>query len=264
MRQTGMEQSDGKQTDMRQSDGKQTDMRQTDRKQTDRRQADTEQTNRKKNKMGIWVGCGIFCILSVFISVWYAVTFQDSRLVAPMDFRDYVFRAEDLPMLVSVSLTCIYVLAVVIGLFVQSGKRRGQAKEAGVTRRIHPRLGLLGMLGFLGFVGFSTYPIDGTVFPFAFFLFFGFFYEGKMSETFMDERFRENVIRARLKAYRITVSMMFAALIILCRGKLFGSLEYTLIAVIITLSLALALGIFLSEYLLYRYDHDDQMEDGEE
>ena len=32
----------------------------------------------------------------------------------------------------------------------------------------------------------------------------------------------------------------------------------------IVLSLTLALGIFLPEYLLYRYDHDDQTEEGGE
>ena len=85
-----------------------------------------------------------------------------------------------------------------------------------------------------------------------------------MSGTFMDERFRENIARAKLKAYKIAFGVMLIALIILCQGKLFGNLEYTLIASIITLSLALALGIFLSEYLLYRYDHDDQAEEGEE
>ena len=85
-----------------------------------------------------------------------------------------------------------------------------------------------------------------------------------MSGTFMDERFRENIARAKLKAYKITFGVMLIALIILCQGKLFGNLEYTLIASIITLSLAFALGIFLSEYLLYRYDHDDQAEEGEE
>ena len=47
-------------------------------------------------------------------------------------------------------------------------------------------------------------------------------------------------------------------------GKLFGNLEYTLVAAIIILSLALGLGIFLSEYLLFRYDHDDQAEEGGE
>lgn len=40
--------------------------------------------------------------------------------------------------------------------------------------------------------------------------------------------------------------------------------EYALIATIIILSLALGLGIFLSEYLLYRYDHDDQADESEE
>ena len=65
-----------------------------------------------------------------------------------------------------------------------------------------------------------------------------------MSGTFMDERFCENADRARLKAYRITFGVMFAALVILCQGKLFGSLEYTLIVVIIVLSIALALGMF--------------------
>ena len=50
------------------------------------------------------------------------------------------------------------------------------------------------------------------------------------------------------------------ALLILCQGKLLGSLEYTLIATIIVLSLTLALGIFLPEYLLYCYDHDDRIE----
>ena len=47
-------------------------------------------------------------------------------------------------------------------------------------------------------------------------------------------------------------------------GKLFGNLEYTLVAAIIILSLALGLGIFLSEYLLFRYDHDDQAEESGE
>lgn len=83
-----------------------------------------------------------------------------------------------------------------------------------------------------------------------------------MSGTFMDERFRENAVRAQLSALKVTCSIIFVTLIVLCQGKLFGNLNYTLIAVIILLSLALALGIFLSEYLLYRYDHDDNF--GEE
>ena len=221
----------------------------------------------KTNKMKIWIGCGIVCVFSVLLSLWYAITFNDSRLVVPMDFKNYVFEIRDLPMIVSVSLTCVYLVALFVMLFIHAGKKQRQAEEAGITRKINPKLGCLGVLGFLGFAGFWTYSVDGTVFPFAFFLFFGFFgfyYEGKMSGTFMDERFRENIACAKLKAYKITFGVMLIALIILCQGKLFGNLEYTLIASIITLSLALALGIFLSEYLLYRYDHDDQAEEGEE
>ena len=221
----------------------------------------------KTNKMKIWIGCGGVCVLSVFLSLWYAIAFNDSRLVVPMDFKNYVFEIRDLPMIVSVSLACIYLVALFVMLFIHAGKKQRQAEETGITRKINPKLGCLGVLGFLGFAGFWTYSVDGTVFPFAFFLFFGFFgfyYEGKMSGTFMDERFRENIARAKLKAYKITFGVMLLALIILCQGKLFGNLEYTLIASIITLSLALALGIFLSEYLLYRYDHDDQAEESEE
>ena len=221
----------------------------------------------KTNKMKIWIGCGLFCVLSVLFSSWYAVAYNDSRLVAPMDFKNYVFEIRDLPMIVSVSLTCIYLVALFAMLFIHAGKKQRQAEETGATRKINPKLGCLGVLGFLGFTGFWTYSVDGAVFPFAFFLFFGFFgfyYEGKMSGTFMDERFRENIARAKLKAYKIAFGVMLITLIILCQGKLFGNLEYTLIASIITLSLALALGIFLSEYLLYRYDHDDQAEESEE
>lgn len=220
----------------------------------------------KKNKVKIWVGCGIFCIAAVLLSGWYAVVFNDSRLVVPMDFGSYSFRPKDLPMLLSVSLFCVYMFALFIQLFIQIGKNKKHIAETNMTRRVDPRWGFLGLLGFFGLAGFWTYSVNGAVFPFVFFIFFGFFgffYEGKMSETFMDERFRENAARAQLTSYKITFKITLIVLIILCRGKLFGSMEYTLMAVIIALSLTLALGIFLQEYLLYRYDHDDHMEEGE-
>ena len=220
----------------------------------------------KKNSVRVWVGCGIFCIAAVLLSVWYAVTFNDSRLVVPMDFESYAFTPRDLPMIVSILLACVYVLALFIRLFISIGKKRRDPAASNTTRRLNPKLGLLGLLGFLGFAGFWTYSITGDVSPFVFLLFFGFFgffYEGKMSGTFMDERFRENAARAQLTSYKITFKITLIVLIILCRGKLFGSMEYTLMAVIIVLSLTLALGIFLQEYLLYRYDHDDHMEEGE-
>ncbi len=217
----------------------------------------------KKNKAKIWAGCGVFCILAMLASIWYAVTFNDSRLVVPMDFGSYSFIPKDLPMILSVSLTCVYAIALVVSIL----KGQKALASANTTRKLTPKLGFLGLLGFLGFSGFWTYSVSGDVFPFAFFLFFGFFgffYEGKMSGTFMDERFHEEAARAQLNAYRITFNITLAALIILCQGKLFGSLEYTMIATVIVLSFTLALGIFLPKYLLYRYDHDDRIDEGEE
>ena len=219
-----------------------------------------------KKKTKLLVGSGIFCILFLLSSVWYAVTFNGSRLVAPMDFSSYTFQIRDLPMLLSVSLFCIYVLVLFVSLAVHGSRRARVDRQRGCTRTIDPKLGLLGFLGFLGFAGFWTYQLDKSVFPFLFFIFFGFFgfyFEGKMSGTLMDERFRENAARAQLASSRVSLSLIFLSLILLCQGKLLGSLEYTLIAVLILLSLALALWSFLSSYLLYRYDHDEQdLDDG--
>ena len=220
-----------------------------------------------KKTVKLMIGCGVSCVLLLVISSWYSIQWNDSRLVAPMDFGSYVFQATDLPMLLSIFLTCLYVLALFVMLFGYTRTNRRQAGAKHITRRLNPRWGLLGLLGLLGFTGFWTYSFNGSVFPLVFFLFFGFFgfyYEGKMAGTFMDERFRENAVRASLKASNISLSIIFVALIFLCQGGIFRNLDYTLIATIIVLSLALALRIFLSEYLLYRYDHDGQADDSGE
>lgn len=133
-------------------------------------------------------------------------------------------------------------------------------KKSNYTRALNPKLGFLGFFGFLGFAGIWTYLRDGSIEPFVFFLFFGFFgffYEAKVSSTFMDERFRENMAKAEAKANRIAVVIVHISLIFLSQGRLFGSNEYTLIAFIVVLSLAMALRLFLCPYLLYKYDHDD-------
>ncbi len=218
----------------------------------------------KKTKL--WIGCGIFSVLFLLASSWYAITFNDSRLVAPMQGH-YTFQIKDLPMILSVSLICVYVIALFITLILHADKMRRQQEKSNSTRKLNPKLGLLGLLGLLGFGGFWTYSVNGTVFPFLFFVFFGFFgfyFEGKMSGTFMDERFRENATRASLKASNISFTIIFIALIVLGQGKLFSNLDYTLIAILITVSLILALRIFLAEYLLYRYDYDDRADESEE
>ena len=65
-------------------------------------------------------------------------------------------------------------------------------------------------------------------------------------------------------ANRIALTIIFIATLILGQGKLVGNMEYTFIAYIIVISLAIALDLFLSEFLLYRYDHDDLVDGSED
>ena len=92
----------------------------------------------KKNQAKLWLGCGIFCTAAMLLSVWYAVTFNDSRLVTPTDLGSYTFTPKDLPMLLSVSLFCIYVFALCLLLLVNIRKRKRSPAGANITRRIDP------------------------------------------------------------------------------------------------------------------------------
>lgn len=85
-----------------------------------------------------------------------------------------------------------------------------------------------------------------------------------MSNTFQDERYMENKIKAQLTANKTALIIIFIATLILGQGKLMGNLEYTLIALVIVMALSLALELFLQEYLLYRYDNDEQFNESEE
>ena len=209
---------------------------------------------------------GAVCLLLLGGSTWYAVRFNGSRLVVPMDFSTYVFRPQDLPMILSMLLLILYVLCLA-GLLVRwaFAEKRRQAGSP-VTRTINPKLGFLGFLGFLGLGGFWTYGVDGSIFPFLFFTFFGFFgffYEGKLSNTLMDERYLENRRRARATADRTALTIIFLSALALSQGRLWGGGDTMLIAHIILVSLAMGLDVFLGEFLLYRYDHDDPVEEGD-
>lgn len=118
-----------------------------------------------KRTVKIFIACGAGCILLLLLSSWYAVTFQQGRLVSPVRFEDYSFRVQDLPMILSLSLLSLYVVA------------------------------------------------------------------------------------------------LFVALIAVGQGRLLRNPAYSLIALLIALSLVLALRLFLGEYLLYRYDHGKQDEE---
>lgn len=95
----------------------------------------------KKNKAKILIGCGIFCVLLILVSSWYAVKFNDSRLVVPMDFNSYTFQIKDLPMIISVSLICIYVFTLFIALIVSIGRNRQHIERTNTTRKLNPKLG---------------------------------------------------------------------------------------------------------------------------
>ncbi len=221
----------------------------------------------KKKRMKLTIGMGVFCLVMALISSWYAVNYNESRLVVPMDFSEYVFNIKDLPMICSVLFTCLYVFFLVVLLIKAIIETKRKETTTQVTREVNSRLGFLGFCGLFGFLGFWTYRIDKTIYPFAFFMFFGFFrffYEGKMSNTLMDERYKENKIKAHLQANQIALSIIFIALIILGQGKLMGNLEYILIAFVIIVSLSIALELFLSGYLLYRYDQDEQLDESGE
>lgn len=134
------------------------------------------------------------------------------------------------------------------------------------TRRLSPKFGLLGFLGAFGFVGFWSYRTLGDLSPFvffAFFGFFGFFFEGKMSNTLMDERFQENAARAELQALRTGFAIIFLLLILMGQAGRFRA-ELVAPLLIAGIALAAALTMFLSEYLLYRYDHDGPLDAGED
>ena len=96
---------------------------------------------------------------------------------------------------------------------------------------------------------------------FMFFGFFGFFFEGKLSNTLMDERYQENVRRAQLDAFKAGFALLWVVLLVVGHGPLWGSLELTAVALSSAISFALGLTLFLSEYLLYRYDHDESVEE---
>lgn len=98
-----------------------------------------------KKKTKIIIGMGILCILLNIVSTWYATVFNNSRLVVPMDFKSYTFQIKDLPMILSVLLTCTYIFALFLVLFTSISKQRKQIGKTNTTRKLNPKLGFLGI-----------------------------------------------------------------------------------------------------------------------
>lgn len=210
----------------------------------------------KENRWKAIVIPGVICVLALIVSVWYSVKFNESRLVVPMDFKTYEFSPKDLPMVCSVVLTIAYIWYLLICLGKTSIQQKKTILETNRTRRLNPKLGFLGFFGFLGFLDLD---LPGFWLRFIFFGFFGFFYEGKMSATLMDERFRDNKNRAQLMALKTAFVVIIIALLFLYSGEYFNfmSTEYLYRVGSSLIALSIALAMFLSEYLLYRYDHDE-------
>ena len=213
----------------------------------------------KNNNKKLIIFFGVFCVLLTIASFLYTAVFNDARFIAPMDMSDYVFRMKDLPVIISCVLLTLYVLYIFVLIIKSAIKNKNREEDTGFTRTLNPKYGYCGLFGLFGFMGFWTYSVDKTVFPFVFFMFFGFFgffYESKMSNTLIDERYKENRIKAQIAADKIAMSVIFIAVLFLGQGKLMGNLEYTLIAFVIVVALSIALKMFLGMYLLYHYDND--------
>ncbi|MDE7178432.1 MAG: DUF3796 domain-containing protein [Lachnospiraceae bacterium] len=202
----------------------------------------------KKHKI---VMPGILCIFFLAASIWYSVRYNESRLIVPTDLETYQFSPKDLPMMCSIVMTIVYGCYLLVCVRKTGIQQKKNVLKTNRTRKLNPKLGLLGFLGFLGFTEGWAY--------FVFWGFFGFFYEAKMSDTLMDERFRENKIKAQLMALKAAFGVIIAAFLFLDLGEYFMimSIEHLLVGGQILIALSIALAIFLSEYLLYRYDHDD-------
>ncbi len=146
----------------------------------------------------------------------------------------------------------IYIMVVLVKIAFSK-----KHKDKRYSRTISPYLGLCGIFGFLGFGGFWTYYEFGEIYPFVFFIFFGFFgffFEGKLSHTLEDELFQENKRKAQLEAYKIGFRLLFVVIWLMGLGMFSRNVEWCAIFMLISVSLIYALVLFLSNYLLYRYE----------
>lgn len=87
-----------------------------------------------------------------------------------------------------------------------------------------------------------------------FLAFSAFFFEGKLSHTLEDELFLENKRKAEINAYKVGFKLLFIVIWLMAIGMFSRNVEWCAIFMLISVSLIYALVIFLSNYLLYRYE----------
>lgn len=81
-----------------------------------------------KNNTKRTIILGVICALLVVAASWYTITFNDSRFIAPMDLSEYVFRVQDLPMIISGILIALYVLYL-FALLIKAVAAKREVKE---------------------------------------------------------------------------------------------------------------------------------------
>ena len=204
----------------------------------------------------------VVCALCLAAACTQAVLFNDARWVKPMELSTYTYQPGDLPMLAAGALLLVYIFYVIVTVGRAAlAARRAPNDTPGYTRRLSPWWGLCGVFGFIGFLGFWTWPTTGEIFPFVFFIFFGMFglyFEGKLSHTMADEMYWEHKRAADAKAYKIGFQLLFVVLWLAGLGLFSRRVEWCAVFMLIACSLIYALVLFLSSYLLYRYERGEE------
>ena len=210
----------------------------------------------KKNRKATILLC---VIILEFAAAAYDALFNGFRVIKPIDFSSYTFQAADLPLMAATLVLVSYIVYLVLSSVIK-GFRNQKKGQIQVTRELNPRFGYFGFFGFFGFMGIPAYILRQQVWPFFFFVFFGFFgffYEAKLSSTLMDERFKEEQLKAQLISYKTGFGLLW---LVTWFTAIVGShLNTDSVAVIFTVSssLIIALVLFLSNYLLYKYDTEE-------
>lgn len=214
---------------------------------------------KKKNILKIVVPFLVVAVLMGLAS-WYSITYNEGRIIYPMDYSQYVFQWKDLPAILSIIFVFIYVIYVIIQVVLICRKAMKEKEKNIQSNRfpyMNPKLGFLAILGFIGIIGLLPAPYGDPYFLFFFTLFgfVGFYFYGKISNTLMDERFIEDKKNAEYTAMKISFSILYIGVILSARLPLVRNNNTTLISYFYLLSsIAFGLYFFLSPYLLYRSD----------
>ena len=91
-----------------------------------------------------FVAAGLGCAGLMAAAVWYSVTYNEARLVEPMDFSTYVFRPQDLPMILGILAVAAYALCLAAAVVRAAFRARRDPDSAVYTSRVGPRRGGVG------------------------------------------------------------------------------------------------------------------------